>query len=137
MSIRTHARQTYLGTAAERGGTTPDAEAVGVRWFETDTGDEYLWTGSAWKKNGAMSLIESYIAPGAVASITFSGIPATYTHLQLSGIVRITLAGTGGWVGIRFNFGTTGAFGFTKLVDPIPNRALSISEAFLESILLL
>ena len=39
--------------------------------------------------------------------------------------------------GIRFNSGVTGAFDFTKLVEPIPKRALSISDAFLERILLL
>ena len=29
------------------------ADAIGVRWFETDTNDEYIWNGSSWQQVGA------------------------------------------------------------------------------------
>jgi len=60
MTILTHGRQTYLGTAAERAGTTPDAEAVGVRFFETDTGDEYVWDGSSWTQVGGSLAVHDH-----------------------------------------------------------------------------
>ena len=35
-------------------------------------------------------------------------------------------------LGKQFNLATTGALALTKLVEPMPNNALSISEALLE-----
>ena len=39
--------------------------------------------------------------------------------------------------GKLFIFATTGSFDFTKLVEPMPNNALSISAVFCDKILLL
>jgi hypothetical protein len=49
------------------------------------------------------------VGSGGSSSITFSSIPATYTHLQIRGIVRDTTAGTGYQnASIEVNGATTG-----------------------------
>lgn len=52
-------------------------------------------TGGLVTDNGAMFPIRSYVVPsGGAASIEFTSIPSTYTHLQLRGITRCAGSGT-------------------------------------------
>jgi len=45
-----HARRLYVGTTAERTtlASSLDTENIGVRFWDTDTGGEYAWSGTAW-----------------------------------------------------------------------------------------
>jgi hypothetical protein len=53
--------------------------------------------------------IASYTVPsGGVSSITFGGLPQTYTHLQIRGTMRSTFADTDSFLKVNFN-GDTGS----------------------------
>jgi len=53
------------------------------------------------------SIATTTVGSGGSATITFSSIPATYTHLQIRGIARSTLTGTAeDIIRIRFNSDT-------------------------------
>lgn len=63
-------------------------------------------TGHLWAPSGAYdSIATTTVGAGGAASITFSSIPSTYTHLQIRGITRPTEAGTSGssYVYLRVN----------------------------------
>ena len=49
-------------------------------------------SGHLWAPSGAYDAIASITLNASAASITFSGIPSTYTHLQLRGIARSSRA---------------------------------------------
>lgn len=84
MTLYLHTKQTYIGTSAERGGTTPDAEAVSVRWWETDTDTLYVWTGTAWQ----------FVGPPAYGGISATD-NATQTTISVAGTpVQITIFDT-------------------------------------------
>ena len=51
-------------------------------------------SGHLWAPSGAYDAIASTTLSAATASITFSGIPSTYTHLQLRGIAKNTTGAT-------------------------------------------
>lgn len=46
------------------------------------------------------------VGSGGSANVEFTSIPATYTHLQIRGIVRTNRAATGDWLEITFNSDT-------------------------------
>jgi hypothetical protein len=48
-----------------------------------------------WPDNSYYQIATTTVGAGGASSITFSGIPSTYTHLQVRGIVRDVTAGTG------------------------------------------
>lgn len=61
-------------------------------------------TGNLAVDNGAYFPIQSYVVPsGGTATVTFSSIPSTYTHLQIRGIVRSSLASTSAGFIMRAN----------------------------------
>ena len=69
-------------------------------------------TGGLVTDAGAMFPIRSYVVPsGGAASVTFSSIPSTYSHLQIRGIQKHS--GTGAWATIELNGDTTAA-NYTK-----------------------
>ena len=49
------------------------------------------------------SIATATVTSGGTASITFSSIPSTYTHLQLRGFVRMNRADYADNLSIRFN----------------------------------
>ena len=56
---------------------------------------------------GAFVPIATTTLASSAASITFSSIPATYTHLQIRGVSRCTTSGLGSdWIYMRFNSDT-------------------------------
>lgn len=64
-------------------------------------------TGGLTVDNGAYFPIQSYVVPsGGAASVTFSSIPSTYTHLQIRGIARSTLAASGAGFAMQVNSDT-------------------------------
>jgi hypothetical protein len=71
-----------------------------------------FWDGTAvyspFSPTGSYDALATYTVPsGGISSVDFTGIPNTYTHLQIRGIARAT-AGSGGLnYGIQFN-GDTG-----------------------------
>ena len=66
-------------------------------------------SGHLWAPSGAYdSIATTTVGAGGAASITFSSIPSTYTHLQIRGIYRSNYAGTTDNLLMRFN-GDTGA----------------------------
>ena len=65
-------------------------------------------SGNLWAPTGAYDSISSVTLSAATPSITFSGIPSTYTHLQLRCTMLGTSATAAGSVNVQFN-GDTGA----------------------------
>ena len=61
-----------------------------------------------WDPSGAYDSIATATLASDTASITFSGIPSTYTHLQIRGILRSASGTTAYSVAIRAN-GDTGS----------------------------
>ena len=53
------------------------------------------------------SIATTTVGSGGVADITFSSIPATYTHLQIRGIGRTTTSNTDDNIYMQFNGDTT------------------------------
>ena len=61
-----------------------------------------------WQPEGAYDSLATITVPsGGAASITFTGIPSTYKHLQLRGILKQTVAQN--WTQITFNGDTNGS----------------------------
>ena len=58
-------------------------------------------SGNLWAPSGSYESISSVTLSASAASITFSGIPSTYTHLQIRGLGMFT--GTVGVGNIAFN----------------------------------
>lgn len=66
-------------------------------------------TWNPWEPAGAYESIASVTVPsGGAASVTFSGIPSTYTHLQVRCIARQSGAGTGQPLQLTMNGVTSG-----------------------------
>jgi len=51
--IRVHARNDYIGTEAERGALSLPSDAIGTRFWATDTDVLAVWDGSAWQEIGS------------------------------------------------------------------------------------
>ena len=64
-------------------------------------------SGNLFAPSGAYDSIATTTVSSPVSSITFSSIPATYTHLQIRGIAQRTTASTFSAVNITFNSDTT------------------------------
>lgn len=62
-------------------------------------------SGNLWAPAGAYDSISSVTLSASASSITFSGIPATYTHLQIRGIMAPS--GASSSTNIQFNSDTT------------------------------
>ena len=56
------------------------------------------------------SIATTTVGGGGSATITFSSIPATYTHLQIRMLTRGSLAATGSNVNVRFNSDSTSVY---------------------------
>lgn len=79
-----------------------------TRYYDMLAGNT-VW--SPWEPQGAYDALATVTVPsGGAATITFAGIPTGYKHLQLRGISRSDLAGSGNNIGmyIRLN-GDTGS----------------------------
>ena len=65
----------------------------------------FLGTGVAVSASSYESIQTTTVGSGGAASISFSSIPATYTHLQVRGIVRDNRAnsGNGSYADLTFN----------------------------------
>jgi hypothetical protein len=62
------------------------------------------------------SIATTTVGAGGVASITFSSIPSTYTHLQIRGIGRSTTSGTGtDYLQVQFNADTASNYAYHDL----------------------
>jgi hypothetical protein len=55
---------------------------------------------------GYVSIATQTVGSGGASSVTFSGIPSVYKHLQIRGIARATDTGATGFVGMQFNSDT-------------------------------
>jgi hypothetical protein len=51
-------------------------------------------SGHLWAPSGAYDSIATVVASGSSATLQFTSIPSTYTHLQIRGIVKSTTAGS-------------------------------------------
>ena len=63
-------------------------------------------SGNLFAPSGAYDSIATVTSAGSAADITFSSIPATYTHLQIRGILRTNDTGDFNNQGMRFNSDT-------------------------------
>ncbi len=83
------------GTAAQRAAFTPSVPtpasgpSQAYTWYETDTGDTYIYASGGWHKisvsggSGGLTLIEKHQFTGSEASYNFAAIPGAYTSLEL------------------------------------------------------
>lgn len=63
-----------------------------------------------WAPSGAYdSIATTTVGSGGAASITFSSIPATYTHLQIRAFARTNRSAVADYALVRFNSDTTSA----------------------------
>jgi len=75
------------------------------------------------------SIATTTVGSGGASSITFSSIPATYTHLQLRGISRINTAATGASYNLlSFNSDTTAGNYYMHTLAG--TGAVAVSEAY-------
>lgn len=65
-------------------------------------------TGNLWPANSYYQIATTTVGAGGASDITFSSIPATYTHLQIRGIGRTARANVEDGLYFRFNGTTTG-----------------------------
>jgi hypothetical protein len=72
--------------------------------------------GVAVAPNSYESIATTTVGSGGVASVTFSSIPSTYTHLQVRGILRSTRALSQAGVLFRLNSDTGSNYSFHGLV---------------------
>jgi hypothetical protein len=73
-----------------------------------------LWDGTT--NTSAYDSLGSVLVPsGGLATITFSNIPQTYTHLQIRLLARGTNASTGGDLSIQFNGDTASNYTYHQL----------------------
>jgi hypothetical protein len=63
-------------------------------------------TGHLWAPTGAYDAIASTTLSATAASITFSGIPSTYTHLQVRAMAINTAGASGNYTILNFNADT-------------------------------
>jgi hypothetical protein len=71
-----------------------------------------------WAPSGAYDSIATTTLATATATITFSSIPATYTHLQLRGIARTSVGGNSDFVVVRFNSDSGANYSRHAVVGP-------------------
>ena len=57
--------------------------------------------------NSYESIATTTVGGGGASTITFSSIPATFTHLQIRAIIRSTTTGADAWVNVYLNSDTT------------------------------
>lgn len=79
-----------------------------------------FWDGAAvyspFSPTGSYDALATYTVPsGGVSTITFAGIPNTYTHLQIRGISKATATGTDSYITI--NSGTSSVYRHQLLGD--------------------
>lgn len=102
----------FVSGAADVTSTSrPSNPATGMWIYETDTGLTAYWSGSAWAYQP--QLVARQVLAASTASVTFSGIPQSFTHLLLE--VCAKSDGTGGTSGydnanLRFNGVTAGNY---------------------------
>jgi hypothetical protein len=101
-----------VGTHAARP-ATPPVGSLAAFYYETDTTNTFIWTGSAWSQvnggsAGALTLITEVVTSGSQATVAFGSIPGTYRDLVLRVRGRVTAAVTETGTGVQFN-GDTGA----------------------------
>jgi hypothetical protein len=71
---------------------------------------------AAGAANSYESIATTTVGSGGVATVTFSSIPATYTHLQIRWIARDNLAGDGSDSIIRFNSDSGSNYSWHQLI---------------------
>ena len=67
-------------------------------------------SGHLWAPSGAYDSIATVTVGSPVSSITFSSIPATYTHLQVRGITRNSANVGGDAASFRFNSDSSSSY---------------------------
>ena len=73
-------------------------------------------SGHLYAPTGSMYHIATTTLSTATADVTFSSIPADYTHLQLRMLTRGSIAAVGTNVNVRFNSDTTSVY-YTHFLD--------------------
>lgn len=82
-------------------------------------------TGGLVTDAGAMFPIRSYVVPsGGVASVTFSSIPSTYSHLQIRMLTQ--LSGGNGEIDLQFNSDTGSNYSYHRIYG---NGSSAVAEA--------
>lgn len=87
---------------------------TGMPFYETDTGLNAYWNGTAWAY--PPQLIARQVLGASTASVTFSGIPQTLTHLLLEVCAKSdSTGGTSGYdnANLRFNGVTAASYNWT------------------------
>jgi hypothetical protein len=79
------------------------------RYYDMLAGNT-VW--NPWEPDGAFDSLATVTVPsGGLSSITFAGLPSTYKHLQIRGIVKSTTSGSSfSSVGLNFNNDSTSSY---------------------------
>ena len=70
-------------------------------------------SGHLWAPSGAYDSIATANGTGSSATISFTSIPSTYTHLQLRAIVKSTTAGSS-FTGVNLTFNSDTSSSYTR-----------------------
>lgn len=80
---------------------------MAIRSLKTNTFSRSALAGNPLIMPGSYeSIASTTVGAGGAGAIVFSSIPATYTHLQIRGIIRGNRSGALDEMGMRFNGGT-------------------------------
>lgn len=98
------------GTLASRPTTPNVASGVSSLYYATDTGDTYMWDGSAWHKidvSGSINIVQTAVAcGGAINGATFGAAP-TQGNLLLAILGGAAPSANTGWTGLWTDGGGT------------------------------
>lgn len=124
---------TYIanGTHAARPSSPNVASGVSPLYYETDTGNLYVWTGSAWSlvnsSGGSGALVEladSVVSGSTTTTISFTSISGAYTTLMIQLTARADEATTADNMKVQFN-GDTGSNYDGQYVEVISGQAIT------------
>ena len=104
--------------------THPASPTTGMPIYETDTGLEAYWSGTAWVY--PPQLIAKQVLTASAASVTFSGIPQGFTNLRLLISARSDGTGASGYdaANLQLN-GVTSGYNWNTIWSPQSSGTIS------------
>lgn len=125
---------TYLatGTHASRPATPNVASGVTCVYYETDTLNAFVWTGSAWVQingSGAVVQISQQKLSATQATVSFTSIPGSYTDLIVAYTARGTNADNAGSFAVQCNGDTGANYDWGQMINNNGTQTDSVSSA--------
>lgn len=123
--LQRQAERFINGVTAVTSTTHPANPATGQPIYETDTGLEAYWSGAAWAY--PPQLIAKQVLAASAASVTFSGIPQSFTNLRLLISARSDGSGVSGYDSayLQFNGVTAATYNWNTIWSTQGSGAVS------------